>query len=71
MHVPAGQLVANNYLWACAEDKRTVICNPILYLSVKSANLAFLWGVSNWTDTEMRLPQTTDAFKIKCVTVQQ
>lgn len=37
------ELVANNYLWACAEDKRTVICNPMLYLSVKFANLAFLW----------------------------
>ncbi len=38
----AGQLVANNYLWVCAEDKRTVICNLILYLSVKSANPVFL-----------------------------
>lgn len=46
-----GQLVANNYLGVCAEDKQTVICNPILYLSVKTANPVFL-GVcfkTEWT----------------------
>lgn len=72
MYTQTGHLVANNYVWVCTEDKRTVICNPKLYLSVKSADPVFLWVCFKDEQTQkLGYHRQQDAFKIKCLTYQQ